>query len=373
MHKIAIIGASYLQRPLVQKAKDMQLETHVFAWKAGNVVNDICDYTYDISILEKDLILKKCSEIQVDGIVSIASDIAMPTVNYVAHQLGLVGNSLCSTLISTDKFEMRKALSKDNIPCPKFVLYTESQNLNINELNYPVIVKPTDRSGSRGVTKVTNIKQIEKAIKNALENSINNRVIVEEFREGREFSVEAISFQGIHKILAITDKITSGSPNFVEIAHHQPAQIPEKIKEDIINLTEKVLKTLCIENGASHTEIILTKRDELFVVESAGRMGGDFIGSTLTPLSTGIDTLKAVIDISLSKKPDLTFNDNAFSGIVFLSASTEWLLPYLQHPSPLIIQKELFQTQLNKLKSSADRSGYIIYKSNKPEFNFIKQ
>ena len=83
MKKLAIIGASYLQEPLIQKAKSMGLETHVFAWAAGDVGEKSADHFYPISIVEKEQILKTCQEIDVDGICSIASDLAMLTVNYV--------------------------------------------------------------------------------------------------------------------------------------------------------------------------------------------------------------------------------------------------------------------------------------------------
>lgn len=369
MYKIAILGASYLQKPLIEKAKHMGLETHVFAWRDGNVVEDICDFYYDISILNKDKILVKCKKIGIDGIISIASDIAMPTVNYVANELNLVGNPLETTLKTTDKFEMRKALLEASIPCPKFDLHTNVESVDINSYNYPVIVKPTDRSGSRGVTKVENPEMLIPAIDKALKNSIHHRAIVEEFIEGREFSVEAISYEGKHKVLAITDKVTTGAPYFVEIAHHQPAQISKVIELRIIELTEQVLNGLEIKNGASHTELFLTKNGELSIVETAGRMGGDFIGSTLTSITSGVDILKAVIDICLSEKPNLDINPKKFAGILFLSKETEWLMPYFENACSLIIKKQQFNHQLKTLESSQDRSGYLIYESNKREFD----
>ena len=119
--KLAIIGASYLQKPLVLKAKELGFETHVFAWREGNVVEDVCDVFYPISILEKDEILATCKKVGIDGITSIASDLAAITVAYVASKLNLVGNAYETIAISTNKFDMRNALSKAKLPCPKFV------------------------------------------------------------------------------------------------------------------------------------------------------------------------------------------------------------------------------------------------------------
>lgn len=371
MNKLAILGASYLQKPLIVKAKEMGIETHVFAWKYGNVVNDICDFYYDISILDKESILAKCKEIGVDGITSIASDIAMPAVNFVAHELGLVGNSIKTTEMTTDKFKMRQALSKSNIVCPSFALYDSPIFENKEELNFPLIVKPTDRSGSRGVTKVNSVDETNLAISNALNCSINKRVIVEEFIVNhREFSVESVSYNCENYVLAITDKLTTGDPSFIELAHHQPADIDDSLSLRINNITLDIINTLGIKNGFSHTELILTDNNELVAVETAARMAGDFIGSHLTRYTTGIDTLKIVIEISLGINPSKKLKNikttKFKSGIYFYTDQTEWAKDIILKNDPSIIQSEIFydkDSKLDKMCGSQDRAGYFIYKS----------
>lgn len=321
--KIAIIGASYLQKPLVTVANDIGIETHVFAWEEGNVVNDIADFFYPISILDKEEILKKCKEIGINGITSIASDIAMPTVNYVAEKLNLIGNSVEATLKSTDKYEMRKALRDNNISCPKFSFYDKPSFSNKEGFDFPVIVKPTDRSGSRGVTKVELASGVNDAIEKALKHSINKRVIVESFIENtREFSVEMISFKGKHYPLAITDKVITGSPYFVEIAHHQPADINDLQKNNITETVLEALDALDVKNGASHSEVFLTKDGNVKIVEIAMRMGGDLIGSHLVKLSTGYDFVKGVINVAMNN-----FEAVEYSGFKNEYAGSYYVLP----------------------------------------------
>ena len=323
MKKLAILGASYLQVPLILKANEMGLETHVFAWEEGAVGKELASYFYPISILDREAILLKCKEVGIHGITTIATDIAMPTVNYIAKALDLIGNSEQATLVSTDKYEMRKALSSKNVSCPRFSFYEVDNFQNDEIFEFPLIVKPTDRSGSRGVTKVNRIAEVNPAIKKALENSINKRVIVEEFIKGRnEFSIECISYKGEIYPLVVTDKVTTGAPYFCEIEHHQPAQISDDLKNTMFQMTIDALKALGLENGASHTEIILDENGNCNIVEVAGRMGGDFIGSHLVELSTGFDFLQATIDVSLG---DFDFSryfkliKNQFSGVYFLS------------------------------------------------------
>jgi biotin carboxylase len=249
----------------------------------------------------------------------------MPTVNYIANILNLIGNSLEATLISTDKYEMRKALSSNNIPCPRFSFYEVDSFKNNEGFEFPLIVKPTDRSGSRGVTKVSSINEVNKAIRKALDNSINKRVIVEEFIKGkREFSVECISYEGKIYPLAVTDKVTTGAPYFCEIEHHQPAKISDELKNKLFQLTTDSLQTLGLKNGASHAEIILDENDNLYIIEVAGRMGGDFIGSHLVELSTGFDFLMATVDIALNNfaiDKYYRIPEKLFSGVYYVIAN----------------------------------------------------
>ena len=219
--KIAIIGASYLQLPLIQKAKELGYETHVFAWKANDVGEKVADYFYPISIVEKERILKKCREIGICGICSIASDLAVITVNYVAEELGLNGNSLETTDVSTNKYLMRQIFKKNGDPSPKSMKVDLDTDLDKINIIYPVIVKPTDRSGSRGIFKVEDSRDLADSVKKSVEQSFEKKALIEEFAEGNEYSVEYISYHGEHHFLTLTKKITTGAPNFIEKAHIQ--------------------------------------------------------------------------------------------------------------------------------------------------------
>ena len=129
MSKLAIIGASYLQEPLVRKAKEMGLEVHCFAWEEGAVCKDIADYFYPISIVEKELILEKCQEIGIDGITTIASDVAAPTVAYVANKMGLIGNDYDAAVCANNKYLMRNAFIKAGVPCPKYIMFSDQDDV----------------------------------------------------------------------------------------------------------------------------------------------------------------------------------------------------------------------------------------------------
>jgi len=364
LKKLAIIGASYLQLPLVQKAKEMGIETHCFAWPEGAVCKEITDYFYPISILEKEAILKECIEINIDGITTIATDMAVPTICFVAEKMKLISNTFNSSFASTNKSEMRNAFKNGNCSIPKF-LETDAIDVNVKDFKFPLIVKPVDRSGSRGVTKVMLENESSEAIQYAIKESFCKKAIIEEFIDGVEVSVETISYEGEHTILAITDKVTTGAPHFVELAHHQPSKLSREIQEKIKTETIKCLNALNINFGAGHSEFKITPTGDVYVIEVGARMGGDFIGSHLVELSTGYDFLQGVINIALGKYEKPILKNNNFSGVYFLSKETEQILPYFSQINTFDIQKEIQNIALKNSINSNDRSGYLIYQDNK--------
>lgn len=365
MAKLAIIGASYLQLPLVRKAKEMGLETICFAWKEGSVCADIADHFYPISIIEKDKILQVCQEIGVDGITTVASDTAVVTVDYVASKMGLCSNSDEFSEVTTNKYKMRQCFVKDGVPSPKFALVNDVNYYQITGFKFPLIVKPTDRSGSRGVEKVLDPCQLEPAIERARLESFERKAIVEEFVTGREISVESISFEGKHYVIQITDKVTTGAPFFVELEHHQPSTLSDDIKEKVRQIVLHALDSLQIQYGASHSELKIDEDGDIRVIEIGARMGGDFIGSNLVQLSTGYDFLKGVIEVALGFFHEPIITEHNYSGVYFLSEETKHLKTIIEHwhDYPEIVEAEITDSELRHIECSGDRSGYLIYRS----------
>ena len=366
MKKIAIIGASYLQLPLVKKAKDMGLETHCFAWEKGAVCAEYADFFYPISTINKEAILKECQQIGIDGIVSIASDIAVPTVNYVASHMNLPGNDDAFSDMVTNKMKMRECFAKNAVPSPKFHMTKTADVAGYTDnLAFPVIVKPTDRSGSRGVEKVETMEHLEEAVERALQESFAGEAIIEEYVDGCEVSVESISWQGKHYILQITDKVTTGAPHFVELEHHQPSSLPSNIQLRIKDIVRNALDALHIEYGASHSELKISDNGEIKIIEVGARMGGDFIGSDLVMLSTGYDFLKGVIEVSLGDFHTPQITTHKFSGVYFLSEETKHLKSIIENrkDNPEIVEAQITSSLLKHIECSGDRSGYLIYQS----------
>lgn len=365
MKKLAIIGASHFQNPLILKAREKGIETHVFAWQCGDIGETTADYFYPISITEKELILDECRKIGVDGVLTIASDLANITASYVANKLGLTANGVDCVQKSTNKHLMRLAFEEGGDPSPRSVLLAPGDDIGCLDLDYPVIVKPADRSGSRGVSKVGNADALTKAISRAYGESFSEEVLVEEYVEGREFSVECISWQGKHAFLAITEKFTTGAPGFIETGHLEPARVSGEVLHNVQAIVFHALDTLGIKYGASHSEVKIDEGGVIKIIEIGSRMGGDYIGSDLVRLSTGYDYLSAVIDVALGVEPDeasdLSLGKQAAVRFVFDQEDLA-VLDELKRNSPEILCYESSIKELNhEVVDSSTRFGCYIF------------
>lgn len=364
MNKLVIIGANEFQNKLIMKAKEMDIETHVFAWEKGAVGKSCSDYFYPISIVEKEEILKKAKAINPDGICSIGSDLAMPTVNYIANKLGLVCNSLHCTDITTNKYLMRNKLAENGLPCPKYYLVKKFDDLDINSLKFPLITKPIDRSGSRGIYKVNDVAELRECIEKSKKVSFGEEILVEEYIEGREFSVEFITQNKIHHFLQITEKFTTGEPNFIERGHLSPARLSDELRENIKGIVNKALTVLEVSNGASHSEVKVGLNGEIKIIEIAARMGGDYIGSDMVINSTGYDFVRNVINIALNRKIEKLEsqkNLNCFVGFIF-GKEDKARFNKLQAKYPNIILESHINNELGDITDSSNRNGHYILK-----------
>ncbi|MEE0962062.1 MAG: ATP-grasp domain-containing protein [Bacteroidales bacterium] len=360
MKRIAIIGAASGQLPICLKAKEMGIETHCFATENNAICKDYVDYFYPISILEMDRIVNICKEINIDGVVSNASDITAEVVAFVAEKLNLIGIPYKQYIALHDKFYVRSLTeSIDELSSPKYYKY-EGVDLNI----YPCVIKPCSGSAKKGVSFVSCQENFSNAINYAKDGN-NGDILIEEFIEGKEISVECLSYKGKHYIIQTTDKDSSSAPHFVELGHHQPAQISDKIKEKLDKIVPKLLSSIGYLNGASHIELKYTE-DKIYLIEANLRGGGDDISNKLVQMSSGIDYLKCMIEVAIDDFKGINkINNSSFVGIYYLCKQTEKLLPYFLkiEKAKWLHSKEIFSLDLKESNSNYERNGYLIYKS----------
>lgn len=319
--KLAILGANDQQNPLILKASEMGFETHTFAWQTGGEIGErTSDYFYPISANNREGILAKCREIGIDAIVSIGSDIAAQTAAYVAEALGLPGNDSASVRCATNKISLRTILGLKGICQPKYVAVGDTLPLEtLQSLTYPLVVKPSDRSGGRGLAYVANESDLFNAINNAREFSFERKAIVEEFINGTLYSCECISQNNNHTVLGFTQRevVLAGS-RFCEYRHTVPAILPFSVETQIRTTVPKLLNALGLSCGASSIEFIVDSRNKPYIIEVTPTMYGDYIGTHLIPLSYGFDYTSAVIHVALGQEiKQLCSTPKAYSSVTF--------------------------------------------------------
>ena len=364
--KLAIVGASHFQNPLILKAKELGCETHVFAWECGDVGEKTADFFYPISITEIEAIANQCREIGVDGICTIATDLGNITVSQVAERLGLVGNPVDVVDRSTNKHLMRETFARCGDPSPRSYVVGPEDDLSSLELDYPIIVKPVDRSGSRGITELDDAAGLAEAVTLAQSESFSCEAIVEEFMTGEEFSVEFCSWEGEHTFLALTKKFTTGAPGFVETGHLEPAPVSDETLDQVKTVVSHALDSLGVRYGASHSEVILRADGTFGIVEIGSRMGGDCIGSDLVYLSTGIDFTTAVIEVALGERPSLDPKGQpGVAAIRFVFSQTDLdALSDLKSSRPDMLEFESpMESFDHQVTDSSSRFGYYIMRA----------
>jgi len=306
MKKLMIVGASVLQLPAILKAKEMGLNIAVVDFNPQAIGIPYADKYYNASTMDEDAVLAVAQDFKPDGIMTLATDMPMRGVAKTSDKLNLHSINYETAVKATDKYDMIKAFKEHDVPSPWFFVVETLEELkeHDSDVTFPCIIKPTDNAGSHGVAKVYSSQELLDNYEYAHSCSRHGKVIIEEFLDGPEVSVEVMVVNGVVNILQITDKITTEAPHFVELGHTQPSQLPMDTQEAIRKVTVAACKAIGIDKGPAHVEMKVTKRGPV-MIELGARMGGDNITTHLVPLSTGIDMVGSTIKVALGEEPDI--------------------------------------------------------------------
>ena len=305
--KIMFIGAGPYQLPGTKRAKEMGLFVIAVDRNPNAPGFKLANIHVALDVKDVKGCLRVAKENGIDGVLTIASDIAVPTVAAVAKELKLPGISPEVAQIATNKALMRKRFAERGLPSPKFriaVNLVEAQAA-IKILGLPVVIKPTDNAGSRGVSTIEHPDEIEKAFDHAIKNSREGILVIEEFMDGIECTIEAMTYNRRTEILAISQKKKPDGFYRVATDLTYPPDFPEKTISDIETVMKQTIEAMGIDMGPTHSEVIVTK-DGPKLVEVAARGGGFDIFSKIIPLASGVDAITESIKISIGIAPDIT-------------------------------------------------------------------
>lgn len=356
--------------PLLQRACELGFDVHAFGLTPPNKMTfaEKKIHFHKQNILDYDSLWDACRNLNPKGVVSVCSELAMHPMHFLLRKMGIACNSVWTEQITTDKYMMRKVMKEAGLDSPRFTLVTDKFSFEDVEnavigFSFPLIIKPVDLSASRGVMKIDTKENLFEAVKYSLGWSKKKECIIEEFIEGPEYSGESIAYQGRYTLLAITEKETTGAPFFVERAHRQPASLSQGMENKVRETLFKAFKALRIEYGAIHPEFRITDDGRILFMEIATRMGGDHIGTELTPLSSGYDFIGMVIDICCGKKPTIKRKHESQTAEVHYIISNEDLkiLDEIKYDEAInFVFTSNIKTLPKEVNNSSDRAGYYI-------------
>lgn len=320
--KVLIIGAGPAQYKGAAKAKQMGLFTIVTDRNPKAPGLAIADVPLVLDVKDYENSIKIAKQYQIDGVFSIASEVSVRTVAAVAEELNLPGLSRQVARIVTDKALMREKYKENDVPSPRFrVAYSLGEAFEaIKELSLPVVIKPADNAGSRGVTKADKETEIQEGFERAKEFSEQGKVLIESFMEGVEVSVEAFVYRGLIKILALSDKIRTPPPHLLDTTVIFPSNYPKDVQDEICEVARKAIKSVNINDGPVHIEIMMTPEGPK-MVELAARGPGFKVFTDIIPYVTGVDVVEAVIKLALAEEPDLEIKASRGAVLKFIQAS----------------------------------------------------
>jgi biotin carboxylase len=303
--KIMVLGAGRDQVPIIKKAQQMGFDTIVVSVGGNYPGFLIADKSYEVNVVDKERVLEVARLEKICGIVTDALDASVPTVAYVAEKMGLPGIGHDCALKFTNKYEMRQVCTKIGIPVPKhFRAATLGEAMDCSkELSFPLMIKPVDSGGSRGVSKVNHLSEFESKFDNALRCSRSKKVIIEEFFQGNEFVVAGFVIDHEYTNLGIGERYYFTIPDlFVPSRTLFPCLLSQDLKERVIEMDARLVRHCGLEFGITHSEYLIDRENgDVRLVEIAARGGGVFIASGLTPLSCGIDPTELLIELATGK------------------------------------------------------------------------
>lgn len=306
MNKLLILGAMEMHVPLILRAKDLGIYTITCDYLPENPGHKVADEAYFDSTTDLDAVLSLANRLKIDGIMTYNSDPAAPTAAYVAEKLGLFGNPYRAVKIMSEKNLFRKFLQENNLNAPKFITCStaaEARN-HISELEFPLIVKPVDSSGSKGVTVLHDEAGIESAVMLALSNSRCKKIILEEYIEpiGRQLHGDGFVENGKVTFLYLGDHHFDPSiNNLVPYSTTYPTEHSEETVERCRGQIQSFISKVGFKNGGFNVELRVSKKDgKPYIIDIGARNGGNFTPKVIE-YGTGFNFLDRALKVALGE------------------------------------------------------------------------
>lgn len=372
MKKVMIIGAGLLQSFVIKRAKELGYYTICVDMDESAIGYKYADEYRVINIVDEEACLKYAQECNIDGVLTAATDYGVLTSSYISEKMHLNGLKYDVARTVKNKYIIRKKLSESNLDqVPQFFEISCGRDIEkiINLIKYPVIVKPCDGSGSKGVRKVEYESELLSACCNAMDLSLTHKALIETFIYGNEYGAESYVYDGEIYVLGIMKKKMTEPPCYAELGHCIPSGLNIEIEENVKEIVKSAINALDINFGAVNMDLLITPENKVCIVDIGARMGGNLIGSHIIPYSTEIDYMGNMIKGAVGDKVDFIQKKSACiaTNILALTPGKVKNLPKLQE---LISMEGIVDIVINlkpgdvirEYCNNLDGCGYVVAK-----------
>lgn len=310
MKKVLILGGALHQTYIIKKAKEMGLYVITCDYLPDNPGHQYADEYYNVSTTDSEMVLELAQRLQVDGVICYGSDVSAKTAAYVCEQMGLPTNPLQAVEILTRKDLFREYLLEHGFTSPRAVVTKDYEAVKGAYVNwrYPVIVKPVDSSGCKGVNKIESpsmaAEVLETCIEEALRYSREKKVIIESFieKKGGQISGDIFVVDGKVVFWSFGNEYYSNSDikEYVPIGEYWPLEHSKEIESNLIQQLQKLFDSLPFKMGECNIEALVDEADNVYLVEVGPRSGGSLIPQ-LIEYTTGVNLLEYIIKSALGE------------------------------------------------------------------------
>jgi len=306
MKTVFILGGGVMQLPAVRAARAKGWRIVVAAREVIPEVAEIADAVEGADLADKQAVTAAALACRdrwgLDGVFTAGTDFST-TASWVAEKLGIPGAPYAAALAATDKALMRETLSRQGVPCPRFVTVETGAKMDPHVLaGFPLVVKPVDNMGARGVRRVESREELEQALVEAWQVSRSGRAIVEEYLEGPELSLDALVYGGCITVCGIADRHICFPPYFVEMGHTMPSGLEEGTLAQAAEIFARGIRALGISEGAAKGDVKVTRQGP-FIGEIAARLSGGYMSGWTYPLASGVEVTAAALNIAVGLPP----------------------------------------------------------------------
>ena len=305
--RLLMLGGSMQQIPAIRRAKELGHYVITCDYLPDNPGHALADEYHNVSTTDREAVLRLARELSVDGILAYASDPAAPTAAYVAEKLGLPGdNPLESVEVLTQKDRFRAFLARYGFNTPRARGYSsaEAAAADVGLFALPLMVKPVDSSGSKGVVKVERLEDFEVAVQEAFSYSRSGRIVIEEFiqKRGYQISGDGFSVDGRLVFTSYGNELYGGKGvrDYVALGEFWPSLHSDEDLARLDDELQRLITALSMGTAAYNIEAIVDERGDIYLIELGPRNGGSYIPQLISH-ATGVDLVDYAIKGALGE------------------------------------------------------------------------